>query len=420
MKNNIFRKKFNDLGPNVSDKIDKIFEGETKSDSEFVAKFKNLSSKARKKAIQIAGAGLVSLLVLSGFTGCVDKNGNITETTIDQAPEPQETPTSVLNEYTTVSSPSQTNKPQESTSAPTETTGRPEESTTARPAETTTAPTEITTTAPATEETTTEAPIVTPVEPEKLPGYNEDYVYPTYLLNWVSSHYTNSKIKILYVEPLPYQIIYDMDHGFYIYVECTDLEDENDVSYSRLAFELPSKQDSSLGRKREYSSYSDYINTLVDYMQNYQVSNVKVSSSAVSDLRTINNMDMSKFAKFLGDQYVDAKILYTDRRVYAQNDTDQNKFGRTGKNHIVGFVYTADGKCECFNILFDFHYYNLYNARYASLENKKFLLLLQDMADGTRTKKDTADWNFFETYTRPIEDVFTQTNQSEQTEQSTQ
>lgn len=438
MKNNIFRKKFNDLGPSVTEKLDTIFEGETKSESEFVQKFRNLSSKARKTAIKIAGAGLVSLLVLSGFAGCVDKNGDIHETTVEQSPE-TETPSSVLNQYTTTSSPEQTNQPEETTKRPEEITKGPEETTrgpeetTTKPAETTGKPEEITTpsiTEPSTTEEITTAPIVTPVEPEKLPGYDKDYVYPAALTNFVAQHISAPKIKIVYVQPIPYAVVYDDKYrDYYIYVECYD-ENDNITSYRRMDFAF---QDSNLGNhiwfKRNFSSYSNFINTLTDYIQKDPLVNVRVSKDksiglngynircrAVDTITAINKTDMSKFAKILGDNYVDAKVFYMTFNDDIKGFTFSD--GRSDYAYtITGFAYTADGKCECFTIQTQPPTY-FQSVKYYIYYDKPDLIL-QDMASGklTRTDMNYAEWLYFKTFTRPIEDVFVPTTQAEQFEQ---
>lgn len=422
---------------------DNIFEGETKSESEFVQKFRNLSSKARKTAIKIAGAGLVSLLVLSGFTGCVDKNGDIHETTVEQSPE-TETPSSVLNQYTTTSSPEQTRQPEETTKRPEEITKGPEETTrgpeetTTKPEETTTpsitepsttAPTEPATTEPSTTEEITTAPIVTPVEPEKLPGYDKDYVYPAALTNFVAKYISAPKIKVVYVQPIPHKVVYD-DKGrdYYIYVECYD-ENDNITSYRRLDFGFQSTVLSNdLWVKRNFSSYSNFINTLTDYIQKDPLVNVKVSKDdsiafygndircrAVDTITAINKTDMSKFAKILGDNYVDAKVFYMTYNDDVKGYTYSS--GVYGYAYtITGFAYTADGKCECFTIQTQPPNY-FESVKYSEYDDEPDLML-QDMASGklTRTDMNYAEWQYFKTFTRPVEDVFVPTPQAEQSE----
>lgn len=416
---------------------DNIFEGETKSESEFVQKFRNLSSKARKTSIKIAGAGLVSLLVLSGFTGCVDKNGDIHETTVEQSPE-TETPSSILNQYTTSSSPEKTNRPEETTKRPEEITKGPEETTrgpeetTTKPEETTTpsitepsttTPTEPATTEPSTTEEITTTPIVTPVEPEKLPGYNKDYVYPAYLTDKIHDWATNSYVKfendtyekqfayligdakteILYVQPKDYKNVYDLNHEFYVYARHTYSDDNKTVVYyTKTAFDLPSDQVMALRQKRYYSSYSDYTNTLVDYMKNYKISNIETGISGLSsNLDSLNNMDMSKFAKFIGNKYVDAEILSID----CQRDSQEYK-NKKYVYTITGFAYTADGKCDCFNIQVDSYDIN------ASEALNEFVIKL---INGSITK-DNDRISYLNIFTRPIEDVYQPTPQAEQSE----
>lgn len=421
MKNNIFRKKFNDLGPSVTEKLDDIFEGETKSESEFVQKFRNLSSKARKTAIKIAGAGLVSLLVLSGFTGCVDKNGDIHETTVEQSPE-TETPSSVLNQYTTTSPPEQTSRPEETTKRPEEITKGPEE-TTRGPEETTTKPEETTT--PSTTEEITTAPIVTPVEPAKLPGYNKDYVYPAALTNFVAKYISAPKIKVVYVQPIPYEVVYDdKDRDYYIYVECYD-ENDNITSYRRMDFRFQDRKIANhVWFKRNFSSYSNFINTLTDYIQKDPLVNVKVSKDdsiafygndircrAVDTITAINKTDMSKFAKILGDNYVDAKVFYMTYNDDVKGYTYSS--GVYGYAYtITGFAYTADGKCECFTIQTQPPNY-FESVKYSEYDDEPDLML-QDMASGklTRTDMNYAEWQYFKTFTRPVEDVFVPTPSS--------
>ena len=67
MKDNIFRKKLNDMGETAKEDIEKSFGGEVKSGDELVSKFKNMTNKARLKVMKKVGAGLLSLLILAGF-----------------------------------------------------------------------------------------------------------------------------------------------------------------------------------------------------------------------------------------------------------------------------------------------------------------------------------------------------------------
>ena len=77
MNDNTFRKKLNDMGADAKRKIEIFFEGATNNAHEFVEKFKSMSNKTRVKVVKSVGVGIMSLLILSGLTGCMDDLGNI-------------------------------------------------------------------------------------------------------------------------------------------------------------------------------------------------------------------------------------------------------------------------------------------------------------------------------------------------------
>ena len=207
MNDNIFRKKILEMGKSAGEKIEKLFDGATRNAREFVDKFRDMNNKTRVKVMKQVGAGLMSLLILAGFTGCVDEKGNVVD-------EPSVTVTHVGEEEitvaTTVVSPETQHKPVEttgpsSTSRPVETTG-PAETTgpvettgpavttgpagTTGPAETT-RPSESTTTTQ-NETTTTTPPVTTgPNEDnspivEDFPADEDGYAYPEFFANLVN------------------------------------------------------------------------------------------------------------------------------------------------------------------------------------------------------------------------------------------
>ena len=110
MDNNTFRKKLNEFGAKTCEKLDKLFEGATRTKEEFFEKFKN--PKIREKAVKIAGASIVSLALLCGSTGCMADNGQIVETSsaggfesvASSTPKKEESSSTVIIPWTSTTS----------------------------------------------------------------------------------------------------------------------------------------------------------------------------------------------------------------------------------------------------------------------------------------------------------------------------
>lgn len=348
MKNNVFRKKFNDLGPNTSEKINKLFDGETKTASEFVNKWEKLSKKAREKAIKIAGAGLLSLLVLCGFNGCVDKDGNLFSPITNSAFSGE-----ALGEV--------------------------------------------------------DCPIKNYEHPASLTkalfdnnSEVENFCYfpkREYDVAFASANLENNT-KILYIEPINTEYVQDSYHDFYAYAKHTI----NGLNYySRTAFSLyrPEEQNPDyLNKDAEIKNATSKVNSLVTtfnekpYNLFIEELNSAIESegfklhifygsgrkiSAMGEIQDdLNNQSSSKFAKFIGDEYVGAQIINTtigDRKLNKKGSSNEKDWDTSLCQTIVGIAYTKDGTPEIFHIQFrykdPFWKYEDYTSLYTKLVTGK-------------------------------------------------
>lgn len=337
MNNNIFQKKLNDLGPDVTKKIDDLFDGETKNPSSFVQKFEDFTPKLRKKAIKMAGAGLISLLVLCGFNGCVDKDGNLY---------------SIVENYGEV-----------------------------------------------------DCPIKNYEHPASLTkalfdnnSKVENFCYfpkREYEIAFASANLENNT-KILYIEPINTEYVQNRYHDFYAYAKHTI----NGLNYySRTVFSLyrPEEQNPDyLNNDAEIKNATSKVNSLVATFNNkpYNLFIEELNSaieaegfklnifygsgreiSAMGEIQDdLNKQSSSKFAKFIGDEYIGAQIINTtigDRKLDKKGSTNEKDWDTSLCQTIVGIAYTKDGTPEIFHIQFrykdPFWKYEDYTSFYTKL-----------------------------------------------------
>ena len=353
MNNNVFKKKLSQFGGAVQGKLDELFDGATRTADEFLHKFRTMSEKNRAQAVKIAGGALLSLVVLCGFTGCVDENGVIDETSSQVTTISSEEITTISNSY------AETTEPGEETSTPgAETTGPAATSgSETKPPETTVEPV---TTEPVGGEETSD-PVATPPEettgPESSevttadPGTenpDEGYEYPKFFTDKVveyvvargalsgSGYYYEAKEltpEIVFVERGVSSI--EESCPIVIYARY-DIPFNNEVRtiYTRFAITVNSRDYIALGKPSKYSSYDEYINKIIEAIKSKEI----LVSAEVSELETrqveANNKIGEKFAKFIDNRFVDAEINFV-RNIYPK--------GENGYTEISGFGYDTDG-----------------------------------------------------------------------------
>lgn len=386
MKDNVFRKKLNEMGKNASEKIEKLFDGATNNAHEFVEKFKSMSNKTRLKVVKSVGAGVMSLLILCGFTGCMDDLGNIFDT---DTPNITQVTNSQINDVTIPSSrpqlttkPAETSNPEETTKKPDETTKKPDE--TSKPEETT---------------TPNSGTVVTPKE--DLPADADGYRYPEFFYNLVNKTMADA----VYIgNGINYQTILKKQTPEIIFVErgeYTDYEETpiviyakyctnpntNEFIYTRLSFKTGGNDYGRLGRPSRYSSYAEYIAAVQAALEKkaeilyIDVSSVEERQDALNDKLGAN------YAKCLGANFVDATVNHA------------RMFGMSGVVgdvcEVSGFAYDKDGTAYS------------YTLRYQLKGSFVDIEFIVDYLQTGRMKVDK-DFKMFEVTSMPVAGVFTE------------
>lgn len=382
--------------------MENFFKNATNRANEFVNQIKFMREKKRVKVVKSVGVALMSLFILAGGTGCNKEiedilnegTGNAQVTTIDTSDitttfnMPEET--SRVPEETTAKPPVQTTPEETTTKPPVQTT--PEETTTTPPVVTT--PPEETTTPP--EETTTPGDVV--VTPgEDLPADEDGYAYPNYFANLVYTTVNQKKLfgteedeyknairgqlpEIVFVERG--ESTKEEGNPIVIYSRyCID-EAKSDYIYTRMSFKVDSYDYGMLRFPQLYSSYAEYIAAVQAALQK----KAELINADVSYLRedqdAINNRLGVNYAKFLGDEFIDATINAVI------DDNDPNRAGR----YVYGFVYDEEGKSYSYK----WHYE--YGKGIVAVD------VIIDLVNQGKTKKE--DFNLFEISYTPVAGVF--------------
>lgn len=400
-----FLKRIAEFGDGTRLKIEKFFGGAINSGKEMVEKFKAMSAKTRVKLIKQVGAGLLSVLVLAGFTGCVNDKGEIDETRTS-AQVTLLTPED-LNGATSSAFASGTRPVVPESSAPE---SRPIVPTTTAPETTpvvpgTAAPETTTPVAPSTStpETTpvvpeTTAPEATPSVPaEDLPADADGYNYPKFFRDLVHERVVGQRLlsdtiyydeickaepEIVFVERGPMT-----NTSIAIYVRY-NIDNEN--MYVRFEFAIKSRAYANLGTVSKYTSYAGYVDAIKTALEE-RCNNI---SAQITELRyktdEINDGLNSTFAKFVDDRFVDAEINFV--RVVDGED-GWSEF------EISGFGYDGEGKSYSFKANID------PDVPYNS-EN-----LIADICASKLLKSDLESFN---STAKAIDSVFTRESQNEQ------
>ena len=411
MKDFILRKKLAELGESARKKVDYFFEGATNTAHEFVDKFKSMSNKTRLKVVKSVGAGIMSVLILAGFTGCMDELGNIIGQEHSGTTPPKTNVTTVFNETT---KPEETIKPEETTKKPEVTTTppvvtTPPEVTTTPPVVTTppevtttppvvTTPPEVTTTPP--EETTTPGGVVIP--DEDLPADEDGYQYPEFFANLVRQTILDKKLFYEIHDGINYRYLVENKTPEIVFVERgesvngelnpiiiyaqfpVDEDNENSITV-RMSFTTGTKDYAYLKFPELYSSYAEYVEAMQTALQN----RAELANADISDLlmeqNEINAGLGENFAKFVEEKFVDASINCV-RSYYSEN-------GGSLISEISGFAYDTEGKSYSYVV---------------KLQCKSDLLLsdkqiIEGVEAGTLTR---ADFETFESTSKQISSVF--------------
>ena len=374
MRDNIFRKKLNDMGETAKEDIEKSFGGELKSGDELVSKFKNMTNKARLKVMKKVGAGLLSLLILAGFTGCVNKKGEIVQgsdkTQVSLIDETELPGSDKKPNYETTGE----NKPStpEHTTEPT----TPEAPTTPSTPETPTKPsTPENPTTPSTPEqpTTPEKPTSPeqPTEPttpetttgEDVPPAPTEYKYPKYFIDRVTQSVIDNNIlgngstlaqkqliekikqttpEILFVERLgATRLPGETNVDFVIYAQYKI--DENTTQNVKFAYSANFNDWVILGVPKYYKTYSEWVDAVVKAMKN-QSNIVSASMSELQNLEKLDATTSANLAKIIDPNFVDVELNYAVR--YGYKDTDGLLRARY---KLYGFGYDKDNNSYSFS-----------------------------------------------------------------------
>ena len=386
MKDNVFRKKLNELGKNSSEKIEKYFAGATNNAHEFVEKFKSMSNKTRLKVVKSIGAGVMSFLILCGFTGCLDDLGNIMDT--QTTPITQVTSAEIHDVTTPQTRPEETKRPQETTA--------PQQVTTP-PAETTKKPDETSTPG----ETTTEnsGTVVTPKE--DLPADEDGYQYPEYFYNLVNKTMANvgyvgngTEYYSILKSQTP-EIIFvergissnDQPSPIIIYAKYCAEPNTNKYVYTRLSFTTGGNDYLRLDFFSLFNSYAEYIAAVQAALEKKaEVLNVDVSLAGEKQ-DALNDKLGLNFARCLGANFVDACVNHT--RKYRMSGVDGEIY------EISGFAYDKEGK--------SYSYVVKYQQNGAIITSDGVIECLQQ-----GIYKVDQDFKMFEVTSKPVAGVFTE------------
>jgi len=398
MKDFVFKKKLMELGNSAREKVNHFFEGATNSAEEFVDKFKNMTNKTRLKVVRSVGAGIMSVLILAGFTGCLDELGNIVEQ--DPNGNNPSAITTVFNETTRpeeLTKPQVTTKPAETTKAPDETTKKPQETTTP-PVVTTTPPEETSTTPP--ETTTAPNEITTPRE--DLPADADGYRYPDFFANLVRQTILDEQLFFEIHDGVNYRNLVENKIPEIIFVErgeptkeegapiilyakyVVGMESSQNV-YVRLSYKTGERDYAMLKFPHLYNSYAEYVAAVQTALENKAV----LASANISELYMnqdeIDDKLGKNFAKFVGENFVDATVNCVRSYISEENkDLIRQISGFAYDEAGNSYSYTVDVKCP-------FEYMG---------SNEQ---LIKDIEAGTFKKTDCEE---YKSTSKPVASVF--------------
>lgn len=349
MKDNIFIKKLSDFDRSADSKTNELFGAATRNAPEFVTRWKIGSAKTGLRVMKMIAAGVTSLLLLFGFTGCMTDTGDFPETQSQETLDTEET-----DEITTNRDPEETTDP-EDTTGPEETTdpgGTTDPEDTTGP-EGTTGPEE--TTGPE------DPPAV-----EDMPGDADGYAYPKYFADKLGEMiFLNGAIggpegvlanvtpEILFVERGDAANA-TTQGGVIIYAKY-DIGENNPPIYTRFAFTINSRDLANLNKSSKYSSYEEYIDAVITAMESKAVLLSAETSEINNKQDSINATIGENFAKFVDPNFVDVEINFVRDYTPPQGDS----------YHIIsGFGYDKDGKSYSFNLELDLRSTTEYNTIY--------------------------------------------------------
>ena len=416
MRDNIFRKKLNDMGETAKEDIEKSFGGEVKSGDELVSKFKNMTNKARLKVMKKVGAGLLSLLILAGFTGCVNKKGEIVSGS-------DKTQVSLIDE---TELPGSDKKPNY------ETTGEnkpstPEHTTEPTTPETPTKPStpEVPTNPSTPEQPTTPTTPEQPTEPttpetttgEDVPPAPTEYKYPQYFIDRITQSVINNNVlgngstleqkqliekikkttpEILFVERLgATRLPGETNVDFVIYAQYKI--DENTTQNVKFAYSADFNDWVILGVPKYYKSYSEWVNAVVKAMKNQS----NIVSAKLCEIQNLDAMDAKSreaIAKVINPNFVDIDINHTNETF----KIDEFTLVSTSTIRISGFGYDKDGNSYTFDTLVTDEGFSL-GKHYETAKD-----FLQLIIDGKLTSSDLE--KHMQTVSARVDSVFTATN----------
>ena len=422
MRDNIFRKKLNDMGETAKEDIEKSFGGELKSGDELVSKFKNMTNKARLKVMKKVGAGLLSLLILAGFTGCVNKKGEIVQgsdkTQVSLIDETELPGSDKKPNYETTGE----NKPStpEHTTEPT----TPEAPTTPSTPETPTKPsTPENPTTPSTPEqpTTPEKPTSPeqPTEPttpetttgEDVPPAPTEYKYPKYFIDRVTQSVIDNNIlgngstlaqkqliekikqttpEILFVERLgATRLPGETNVDFVIYAQYKI--DENTTQNVKFAYSANFNDWVILGVPKYYKTYSEWVDAVVKAMKN-QSNIVSASMSELQNLEKLDATTSANLAKIIDPNFVDVDLNYATCYYNKTQDTYTYKFygfGYDKDDHSYSFSTSINASLTGYADTDDFIEY-IKNGRYTRENLASGLTTVSARVDSVFTTQSTA------------------------------
>lgn len=320
MKDNIFIKKLGELGSGAVRTVEKYFGGVVKSADELVDKFKNMSAKTRLKLVKQVGAGFMSLLILCGFSGCLNNKGEI-ENDMNST-------TSITLVATTKPDDGEQTKPEDGEqSKPSEgEQTKPNEGEENKPSDgEQTKPSEGEQNKPSEGEgnkpSEGEKP---PVEVEDLPGDADGYAYPNFFKDKVhevvvlngalANNYYYNYIKevepeILYVDRTTNTKIDDTGICVYAKFDLTNMLNYEKVIYARFVFDITDMKYLTLGKAAKFNSYAEYVDLMQQAIQEKNLLlDAKVSEIYETD--KINDELTETFAKFVDEKFVDANVMF--------------------------------------------------------------------------------------------------------------
>ena len=283
--------------------------------------------------VLVASALCVTFLV--GFTSCMDEMGNLWKTENTQG----EVTASIEDVTTTRTPENTTTKPNETTTPVVTPPGvtTPQIETTNKPVETTTPPIE----------TTTPGDIVQ--VPEDLPADKDGYNYPEYFKNLVyetvrtKSLFPNNdyrqqlrsqKPEIVFVDLAEYSK--EEPNNVVIFCKYNVDPAANFDIYTRMSFTTTGNDYAALKNASNYGSYAEYIAAVETSLKKKAVFDYADISTIYSSHDVVNNMIGEKFAKSLGENFVDASVHHA--RGYDSKDLGYYVV------ELNGFAYDAEGK----------------------------------------------------------------------------